>query len=108
MPWALTRSNKHVNCWSAGIDPESYSETKKDTPKVMPDINGQPISVDHCIAEHVRELIKKGIPTMNSCCGHNGGYGHASIIIDNPTSYYAQAREILDHMHGGAEIFLPG
>ena len=40
-------------------------------PYIAKILNKKQISVDSCIAEEVKELHKKGMVTIGSCCGHN-------------------------------------
>lgn len=39
-----------------------------------------PIHVDACIADYVQEMNRRGIITLNCCCGHGKDVGY--VIID--------------------------
>jgi hypothetical protein len=41
------------------------------------------VCIDACISEQIKMLWQNGIWTLGSCCGHNGLFGDASVIIAN-------------------------
>ena len=88
------------NCWSLGLDGPIDTTTKDKPVAMFNKFQYKIIYVDACIADHVRELLDAEIPTLASCCGHNGGYHGASIVIDQPEGDYRNARVILDGMQG--------
>jgi hypothetical protein len=69
------------NCWSVGLDLESFAETKKDRPELLfpwdyfpKETFTKSVAVDKCIAHVIKHLWKNGVWTDNSCCGHNGAF----------------------------------
>jgi hypothetical protein len=56
------------------------------------------ILVDSCIAEEIGGLLKTGIITVNSCCGHNKGRGTIIVadesVLDMEQLGYEHCREI--------------
>ena len=51
------------------------------------------ITVDACLEPIIQKLWDEGIPTDNSCCGHNGKLGKPSIILKEKDAI--KAKEIV-------------
>lgn len=50
------------------------------------------VSLDACIADQVKALWDAGIPTMSSCCGHNGEFPRHVVVS---SEYAWEAKEAL-------------
>ena len=68
----------------------STAPTILTTPEWFTHQPNKEIAIDACIAADIQSLWDSGIETLNSCCGHNGAFGDASVVIldakDAPTT----------------------
>lgn len=55
------------------LDPNEYFDW---------DSKSKSVFVDACISEQIKKLWEKGIWTRGCCCGHNGKFGNANVILD--------------------------
>ena len=42
--------------------------------------NGEPMGIDECIAEEIKNVWSYGIKTTGCCCGHNTNKGYIGVI----------------------------
>lgn len=71
-----------------GSIPERILKAPKSTGK-------DTICVDECIADVLQHLWTNNIPTLSSCCGHNGVFGVPSIVLGEGVENYTHVRELI-------------
>lgn len=59
--------------------------------------NGDRMSIDSCIVDLVRELWRRDVRTLGSCCGH-GQQQPISFVLDGHGAAADHAREQLDQI----------
>lgn len=60
------------------------------------------ICLDLCIAPVVLRLWAENIPTLGSCCGHNGAFSRSVIVEER---FADTAEEVVQAMGDAAEIY---
>lgn len=60
------------------------------------------VCLDLCIAPLVLAMWARGIPTLNSCCGHNGKLPPRCVIVNMADAQ--RARDVADEMGDDADV----